>query len=108
MLTKDEIIERNITLSFEFSLYVMENPSFARQIPKGAQVVLLPKDDPKLCEANREAAEKARMIDDEPNRPLVYVEIERLRPIRSRLVRPRLVRLPHLETQPAWQMADGR
>ncbi|MBM4467258.1 MAG: hypothetical protein FJ014_17170 [Chloroflexi bacterium] len=103
MLTKDEIIERNITLSFEFSLYVMEHPSFARQIPKGAQVVLLPKDDPELCEINRQAAEKARMIDDEPNRPTVYVEIERLRPIRSRLVGPRLVRPPHPEIQPAWQ-----
>lgn len=101
MLTEDEITERNITLSFEFSLYVMEHPSFARQIPKGAQVVLLPKDDPELCKVNREAAEKAKMIDDEPNRPLAYVEIERLRPIRSRLVGPRLVRLPHLETQPA-------
>jgi len=103
MLTEDEITERNITLSFEFSLYVMEHPSFARQIPNGAQVVLLPKYDPELCEINREAAEKTRMIDDEPNRPMVYVEVECLRPIRSRLVRPRLVRPSHPETQPAWQ-----
>jgi hypothetical protein len=103
MLTKDEIIERNITLSFEFSLYVMEHPSFARQIPKGAQVVLLPKDDPELCKVNREAAEKAKMVDDEPTRSMVYVEIERLRPIRSRLVGPRLVRPLHPETQPVWQ-----
>ena len=101
MLTKDEVMERNIALSFEFSLYVMEHPSFARQIPKDARVVLLPKDDLELCEINRQAAEKARMIDDEPNRPTVYVEIERLRPTRSRLVGPRLVRLPHLETKPA-------
>ena len=107
MLTKDEIIERNITLSFEFSLYVVENPSFARQIPKDAQVVLLPRDDPELCEVNRQAAEKARMIDDEPNRPTVYVEIKRLRPIRSRLVGPRLVRPAPPETQSAWQMADS-
>ena len=105
MLTKDEVVERNITLSFEFSLYVMEHPSFARQIPKGAQVVLLPQDDPELCEVNRESAEKAKMIDDEPNRPLVYVEIERLRPIRSRLVGPRLMRPPHPETRSAWQPA---
>jgi hypothetical protein len=108
MLTKDEIIERNITLSFEFSLYVMEHPSFARQIPKDARIVLLPRDDPELCEINRQAAEKAKMIDDEPNRPMVYVEVECLRPIRSRLVGPRLVRSPHPETRPAWQMADGR
>jgi hypothetical protein len=101
MLTKEEVIERNITLSFEFSLYVMEHPSFARQIPRDARVVLLPKDDPELCEINRQAVEKARMIDDEPNHPTVYVEIERLRPIRSRLVRPRLVRPLHPETQPA-------
>lgn len=107
MLTKDEIMERNITLSFEFSLYVMEHSSFARQIPRDARVVLLPKDDPELCEINKQAVEKARMIDDEPNRPTVYVEIEYLRPIRSRLVGPRLVKPPHPETRPAWQMADS-
>ena len=86
----EEVVEKNITLSFEFSLYVMEHPEFARQIPSDAKVVLLPMDDPELASINREAAEKAMEIDDEPHRPVVFVEFERLLPARSRLVGPRV------------------
>jgi len=90
MLTYDEIVEKNTELGFEFSLYVMEHPEFAARIPKGARVILLPKNDPELSRANREAAERSKELDDEPDRPVVYIEFERLAPIRSRLVRPRL------------------
>jgi hypothetical protein len=91
MLTYDEIMERNIELSFEFSLYVMEHPDFAASIPKGAKVTLLPKDDPELSRINRETAESHR--DAEPGIPLVFVEFERLESARSRLVRPRIAAL---------------
>jgi len=91
MLTYDEIVERNIELSFEFSLYVMEHPDFAASIPKGARVTLLPKDDPELSRVNREVAESQRAL--EPDVPVVFVEFERLAPVRSRLVRPRIAAL---------------
>jgi hypothetical protein len=90
-MTEEEIMEKNITLSFEFSLYTMEHPEFAKQIPKDARIVLLPKDDPELCRINREAAERAQAFDDDPHRPVVFIEIEKLLPARSRLVNPRLV-----------------
>ncbi|MBI3360015.1 MAG: hypothetical protein HY023_02785 [Chloroflexi bacterium] len=90
--TRDQITELNITLSTEFSLYVVEHPDFAARIPKGARVVLLPKNDPELSRINREIAEKARSKDDQPDRPVIFIEFERLKPVRSRLVKPRVVR----------------
>jgi len=90
-MTEEEIMAKNITLSFEFSLYVMEHPEFAEQIPRDARVVLLPKDDPELCRINREAAERTKAVEDEPRRPVVFIEIEHLLPARSRLVGPRVV-----------------
>lgn len=93
-MTYEEIMAKNLTLSFEFSLYVAEHPEFARQIPANARVVLLPRDDPELARINREAAERARELDDEANRPVVYVEFEGLLPARSRLVGPRLLTTP--------------
>lgn len=90
-LTDREIMEKNITLSFEFSLYVMEHPELADQIPEDARVVLLPKDDPQLSNINRKIADNARALDDESDRPVVYVEFERLRPAHSRLVAPQIV-----------------
>lgn len=92
--TKDQITEMNITLSTEFSLYVLEHPDFAAKLPKGARIVLLPKNDPELSRINRDIAEKAKDRDDVPGRPVVFVEFERLKPVRSRLVRPRMVRPP--------------
>ncbi|MBI4672639.1 MAG: hypothetical protein HY741_13350 [Chloroflexi bacterium] len=93
MLT-DEVIEKNLTYSFEFSLYVMQHPEFASQIPPNSRIVLLPGDDPDLARINRETAESARRFDDEPNRPVVYVAFERLAPARSRLEHPHLLNPP--------------
>jgi len=77
--------DKNVTLSVEFSRYVIEHPEVAERIPKGAQVVLLPQDDPELCKQNLEMAKlhKAR------GQPIVYVKIEKLAPERrSRLINP--------------------
>lgn len=100
-MTPEEIMEKNTTLSFEFSLYVLEHPEFARRIPRGARVVLLPKDDPEFREVNVEIASSTSAKDDRLDRPVVYVEFERLRLVRSRLVRPRLVSLSHANPQEA-------
>ena len=90
-MTFEEIMEKNLTLSFEFSLYVTQHPEFASQIPLNSRVVLLPGDDPELARINRETAEKARQLDDTPNRPVVYIKFDRLLPARSRLARPRFL-----------------
>lgn len=92
-MNNDQITEKNLTLSFEFSLYVMQHPEFADQIPPNSRIVLLPDDDPDLARINRETAEKAKQFDEEPDRPVVYVAFARLLPARSRLDHPRLLPL---------------
>lgn len=63
-MTDEEVMEKNLTLAFEFSLYVTEHPEFASQIPADSRVVLLPGDDPELAQINQEIAESAKQFDD--------------------------------------------
>ena len=88
--SRETVVEKNITLSFEFERYILEHPEILEQIPDGAQVVLLPQDDPELYRINLEAAQKARQASE--TGPIVYVEIEALAAPRSRLINPRLAR----------------
>ncbi len=85
-MTREEAVNKNLDLSFEFDRYLFEHPKFAEQIPDNALVVLLPKFDKELRKYNLEVAKK----NQEPEQPVVMVEIDALRPQRSRLVRPRL------------------
>jgi len=83
-----------LDLVHEFSRYVLEHPRFAERIPYGAQVVILPSYDKELREYNlRNAA-----INREPGRPVVHVEIGRLRPRRSQIVKPRMKTLKEIST----------
>ncbi len=95
-MTYDEIFDKNLALSTEFSLYLLEHPEFADTLPDKAHVVLLPKDDLDLCQANLKAAWLYGQRDGD-DRPLVYVEIERLTPVRSRLVNPKVVTQAEVE-----------
>lgn len=83
-----------MTLSFEFERYLLEHPEILARIPDGAQVVLLPQDDPELYRINLEAARKIRQ--ENKAGPIAYIEIEALAAPRSRLINPRLTRLPAL------------
>ena len=88
---KDEaLVQKNLTLFFEFQQYVLEHPEIVDDVPDGAEIVLLPKDDPELYRANLKAARKPRPNDDVPDRPVVYIEIDGLAPIRSRIINPRV------------------
>ena len=72
------------------SVYISELTGLAAQ-NRGVQavVVLLPEDDPKLCQENLRLAELNRKVDDLPDRSVVHVKIERLAPPPpSRLVNP--------------------
>jgi len=91
---KETITEKNMTLSFEFERYLLEHPEILARIPDGAQVILLPQDDPELYRINLEAARKTRQESNVG--PIVYIEIEALAAPRSRLINPRLTRLPAL------------
>jgi len=77
---------QSLDLIHEFEQYIIEHPRFAERIPHGAQVVLLPTYDRELREYNLRNAK----INAEPGRPVVHIEIERLRPRRSLIVGPRM------------------
>jgi hypothetical protein len=83
---EDWLWQRSLTLIHEFDRYVLEHPRFAEKIPNGAEVVLLPSYDDELRKYNLRNSQ----INREPGRPLVYIEIDRLRPRRSLIVRPKL------------------
>jgi hypothetical protein len=83
---EDQLWLRSLTLIHEFDRYVLEHPRFAEKIPNGAEVVLLPSYDAELRKYNLRNSQ----INREPGRPLVYIEIDRLRPRRSLIVRPKL------------------
>jgi hypothetical protein len=92
---REAIVEKNITLSFEFERYVTEHPEILGQIPEGAAVVFLPKDDPELYRVNLETARKAQATGKAES--VVFLEVEALAPARSRLVNPHLTARPSLQ-----------
>ena len=79
----------------EFNRYVTTHPKFLAGIPDEALIVLVDANDPEFSRHNVERAQACRRNDDKPDRPVVYVDIGELAPLRSRLVKPRLLsRLP--------------
>lgn len=87
MNNEKKYFEKNLTLSTEFSRYLFEHPELEEQIPNNAQVVILPEDDPELCEFNKNIAKEQR----EEGQPVVYVKVSSVAPkIYSRLVNPRI------------------
>ena len=91
MYNQETVVEKNLTLSFEFERYLFEHPELLANIPSGAEVVLLPKDDPELYRINLESAQHSDTTSDHP---VIYVEIEAVKPARSRLVNPHLTLQP--------------
>jgi len=85
-MKEEEIFSKNLILSTEFDRYVIEHPEFAEKIPQNAQIVLLPENDPELCQKNIEIAK----VQHEARKPVVYVYIEKVASQISRLVNPRL------------------
>ncbi len=85
-MTEKELFEKNLVLTTEFDRYLLEHPDIAEKVPLNAQIVLLPEDDPELCQKNREVATAQREL----GQPVVYVRIEKLTPLISRLVNPQI------------------
>ncbi|MER3447648.1 MAG: hypothetical protein C4291_12795 [Candidatus Dadabacteria bacterium] len=82
-MTKDELFHKNLILSQEFDLYVLEHPEILEEIPEHAKIVLLPEDDPELAEINLRMARKAQ----EPGQPIVFIRLGKLKPLTSRITR---------------------
>lgn len=85
-MTEQELFTKNLKLSREFDLYLVEHPEVAERIPANALIVLLPEDDPELCAKNLELAQARR----EPGQAIVSVKVGTLTPPRSRLVNPKV------------------
>ena len=86
-MNKQELFEKNLVLTTEFSRYVLEHSEVAKRIPKDAIVVILPEYDQELAEENLKIAKARR----EKDQPLVFVKVKKLAPVRkSRLIRPKV------------------
>jgi hypothetical protein len=75
----------------EFDQYVLEHADFASQFPNQAQIVLVDERDPGFSRWSVETFGHSAQHDDVAQRPIVYVEVGKLRPRRSRLQNPRSV-----------------
>ena len=78
----------------EFTRYLVEHPEFAECILEGAQVVLLDRQDPLYSQQAIELSTQARETDDVVDRPIVYIEVTEMAPVRSRLQKVRVLDLP--------------
>lgn len=85
-MTDQELFIKNLKLSREFDLYLLEHPEVAAEIPDHALIVLLPEEDAELCAKNQELVQARR----KPGQPVVFVRVGKLTPPRSRLVNPRV------------------
>jgi hypothetical protein len=94
-MTEQELFARNLRLSREFDLYLLEHPEVAKEIPEDALIVLLPEEDSDLllpeedsdlCRQNRDMAMARRRA----GQPVVYVKLGKLAPPKSRLSSARI------------------
>ncbi len=69
----------------EFTRYLITHPDFGEDIPKGAEVILLDRADPGY---SRYVLEKA------PKDGVVFIDVGKLAPIRSRLRKPKIISRP--------------
>lgn len=92
-MTDKEFFDKSLTLSFEFSRYIIAHPEVEEQLPKGALVVLILEDDPEFNKRAIELAQTKR----EADQPVVVVRVQKLLPpTESRLVNPRLELISNL------------
>lgn len=75
-------------MALEFNRYAIEHPEITERIPSPARVILLVEGDREYNEWAKRLAEHKARTDD---RPLVYLNIRKLRPIQSRIEELELV-----------------
>ena len=76
MNREENLIERNIELSTEFSRYLFEHPELEEKLPQGVEVILLPEYDDELKEYNLKLG---RDIEAEGEK-VIYIKIKNIRP----------------------------
>jgi hypothetical protein len=84
-MNEKELFYKNNLLNLEFNKYLIEHPSFAMRIPKGARIALLPLYDPELYQENLRLSK----IHLESGQKVVYIKISELAPPpKSRIRKP--------------------
>lgn len=73
--------QKNTELIKEFNRYVREHPKFAEQIPNDAIIIMQLEEDEEFNAWARQLAESRRP----EGRPIVFVKIKKLKPVRSRI-----------------------
>jgi hypothetical protein len=69
----------------EFTRYLIEHPEIAERIPDNAEVVSLDKNDPQYSQYAIERSKRSRLTDDMSDRPVIYLEVTEMGPVRSRV-----------------------
>ena len=82
----DILEKKHAILVAEFYRYVVEHPEFAVDIPRNSQIVLQVEEDNEYNEWSKQLAERQR----EPNQKVVYVKVKGLKPVKSRLLKPKV------------------
>ncbi len=86
-MSDKEFFEKSLTLSTEFSKYVLAHLEVSDQIPEEALVVFLLTNDPEFNERSIAVARANR----EKDQPVVVVKADGLaQPLESRLINPHL------------------
>ena len=76
-------------LFMEFTRFLITHPDFGENIPIGAEVILLDRNDPGYTRFMLEKAPK-----EDENQSIVFIDVGELAPIRSRLRRPKIISRP--------------
>ena len=72
-------------LFMEFTRYLITHPDFGADIPMGAEVILLDRLDPGYT---------SYMLEKAPKEGVVFIDVGKLAPIRSRLTKPKIISRP--------------
>ena len=59
-MNQNEFIKKNLDLHAEWMRYCFEHPEILDKIPKGAQVIILPDNEPQLAKENHKLIEKLK------------------------------------------------
>ena len=69
----------------EFTRYMITHSDFGENIPKGAEVILLDRNDPGYTNYILKTA---------PKKGVVFIDVGKLAPVRSRMRKPKIVSRP--------------
>lgn len=72
-------------LFMEFTRYLITHPDFGEDMPMGTEVILLDRLDPGYT---------SYMLEKAPKQDVVFIDVGKLAPIKSRLQKPQIISRP--------------